>query len=60
MFEKKEIIEIISNPRPGLEMTRCYVGEPAEIVSVINIKTLLVEFCDGRQLTVDVECVRKV
>ena len=60
MFSAKEIVEIIINPRAGLQTTNNYVGEPAEVVSIINKHTLLLEFCDGRKLTVDAKCVRKI
>jgi hypothetical protein len=60
MIRKGDIIEIISNPRPTVALTEKYVGEPAEILTIINEQTLLIKFCDERQLTVDVSCVKEL
>lgn len=60
MIKKGDIVEIISNPRPALALTDKYIKEPAEVIAIINPQTLLLKFCDERQFTVDLLCVKEL
>jgi hypothetical protein len=48
-----EIVEVLSNPLGNIKSTAHYIGEPAEIVAIINDGASLVRFSDGHQMTVE-------
>lgn len=60
-FIVSDIVEIISNPIEHLKTTNKYIGEPAEIVSIITKgSAYLLRFCDDRMMTVDISCLKKI
>ena len=59
-MKKGDIIQLMSNPIMGLELTEKYKYEPAEIVLVLNSDAVLVKFDDGFMITVEVEMIREL
>lgn len=59
-YKKDEVVEVVKNPRESVKSTLKYIGEPAEIIAVINNSTFLLRFSDYRQLTVNIDCIKKL
>lgn len=59
-IKRNDVVEIIANIFPFLESTERHVGEPAEVVAVINDSAFLIRLIDGRHFTVDINCIQEL
>jgi hypothetical protein len=60
VLKRGDIVAVISNPYPDLNSTEKYISEPAEIAAIINPSTVVLCFCDGKLLTVNISCIEEL